>query len=146
MACRLRRRPLPGLSLTHRKAFCTSLGPASKKSDAARLADSDEAFRSSAAGCIRRAGYDVSAAATSVEAEAILRAQTVNLLICDVALPPAGDLHWLATLPALPPTVLIAESPSLKSAVQGLQMQLAAYLVKPVDCDELVRRVALALP
>lgn len=90
----------------------------------------------------------VSAAGTGGEAEAVLDAGGVDLVLLDVGLPDANGLdlcrEWRARHPKLPVVFLTARGSEVDKVV-GLEIGGDDYLVKPISLRELVARIRAVL-
>lgn len=113
------------------------------------VVDDNEAGRYVTSGILRRAGYAVREAATGGEALQIA-VELPDLVVLDVNLPDMGGLEVCARIKGFPVTGgipvlhLSATSVDWKSKVVGLDSGADAYLVNPVEPEELVA-VVMAL-
>ncbi len=112
------------------------------------VVDDEAAQRDILGGFLRKQGYEVREAASGPAALALLRAETVDLLITDVKMPGMSGLDLLrearALNPELPTLVLTAYG-SITDAVMAMRDGAADYLTKPVDLDAVLHRVRKAL-
>ncbi len=85
-------------------------------------------------------GYTVLTAPDAGQAQALLAAQPVDLLLTDLRLPGAGGLELLAAAKhqdaALPVVVMTAHG-SVETAVEAMKAGASDYLLKPFALDEL---------
>ena len=112
------------------------------------LADDEETFRESTADLLRRAGYECDCAPDGSKALDMLRDAEYDLLIADIMMPGNPDLGLVRELPeASPgvPVIIVTGHPSTESAIQSVAMPVVAYLVKPVDMEELLVHVQRAM-
>jgi DNA-binding NarL/FixJ family response regulator len=112
------------------------------------IADDEETFLYSTAELLRRAGYACECAHDAASAAEKLQAGDHDLLIADIKMPGNPDLELIRALPQLArglPVILITGYPTLRSAVQSIQLPVVAYLTKPLDFDELLAQVRSAL-
>jgi len=112
------------------------------------VVDDDAAIRTVVAQALRRAGHQVTTAATLAEMEVHLAAALPDVLITDVMLPDGNGLDRLERLtgehPGLPVIVLSAQN-TLTTAVRSTEAGAYDYLPKPFDLDVLARAVSGAL-
>jgi two-component system NtrC family response regulator len=112
------------------------------------VVDDESAQRDILGGFLRKQGYEVRDAASGPAALALLRAETVGLLITDVKMPGMSGLDLLrearALNPELPVLVLTAYG-SIADAVAAMRDGAADYLTKPVDLDAVLHRVRKVL-
>ena len=109
------------------------------------LVDDDEAFRRSTAEILRDEGYRVETAPGAAEAGALRERQAIDLLLLDLRMPGIGGLQVIEVLRrrgSRVPILMISGYGSVETAVESLRLGADDFLTKPVDPDELVRRVA----
>ena len=112
------------------------------------IADDEQTFRDSAADRLRREGYQCTCAPDAIEAAKLLRRDDYDLLIADIRMPGNADLEFVKALPKIAegmPVILATAYPSQDSAIESIQLPVAAYLVKPIDFDELVAKVKMSI-
>lgn len=112
------------------------------------LADDDPSFREMTRRLLLRHGYDCDTVANAAEVEARLRERSYDLLISDIEMPGNSNLQMIAGLPQLQaglPVILVTGSPSIESAARSVGLAVAAYLIKPVDAQDLLMQVARAI-
>lgn len=108
------------------------------------IADDEETFLSAIIKVFCREGYECNCASDSETATKMLRSDSYDLLIADVKTPGNQQLGFIQQLPSIDegmPVILVTAYPSLASAVMSIQLPVAAYLIKPVDFDELLAQV-----
>jgi DNA-binding response OmpR family regulator len=108
------------------------------------IADDEEAFLRAIVKVLRKEGYDCSCASDSETATKMIRSDSYDLLIADVKIPGNQQLKFIQQLPSIAegmPVILVTAYPSLASAVMSIQLPVAAYLIKPIDFDELLAQV-----
>ncbi len=108
------------------------------------VADDDETFRQSTAELLRREGYRCDCTSGAESALEKLRTTSYDLLIADIKMPGKSGLDLVAELPRIAfdiPAIVVTGYPSLDSAVWSVGMDVAAYLVKPLDFEQLLRHV-----
>jgi len=112
------------------------------------IADDEETFLFSTADLLRREGYHCDCAADAPTAAELLRRGVYDLLIADIKMPGNPKLELIHELPRIVEglrVILVTGYPSLHSAIQSIQLPVAAYLVKPVDFPILLEEVGKAI-
>jgi len=92
--------------------------------------------------------YVCDTAADAMQATALLTAQDYDLLISDLDMPGNKDLRLIRDLPQIAaglPVILLTGFPTVETAMQSLQLPVAAYLTKPCQIEELLHQVELAV-
>jgi len=114
------------------------------------LVDDDRDLLSLLAATLRRRGFEVAVAADAVSAVSVAVKQRPQAVVLDVGLP-GGDgatvmqrLHALPQLAGVPVLFLSGRDPAAYREA-ALKAGAVAYLTKPVDADELVAALRLAL-
>lgn len=105
------------------------------------IADDEETFLLSTADLLRKEGYECDCAIDSQTARQLIGEKQYDLLIADIKMPGNAELEFINELPTLVeglPVVLVTGYPSLKSAIESVRLPVVAYLVKPIDFDELL--------
>jgi len=108
------------------------------------IVDDDDAFRRPTAELLKDEGYRVETAGGAAEAGAFLERQTIDLLLLDLRMPGIGGLQVIEVLRrrgSRVPILMISGYGSVETAVESLRLGADDFLTKPVDPDELVRRV-----
>jgi DNA-binding response OmpR family regulator len=93
-------------------------------------------------------GYQCDTAASGDQVESCLRRQEYDLLIADIDMPGNRELQLVGSLPQLQnglPVILVTGMPSVQSAAQSVGMSVVAYLIKPVQAQELLSHVRKAV-
>lgn len=99
------------------------------------VVDDDSSIRALAAGALRTAGYKVTTAKDGEVALAALRERSVDLIVCDVAMPGMDGRalgQALMNLPGKIPILYISAVEDLPATLPG------AFLRKPFRYEELV--------
>lgn len=131
------------------------------------LVDAEESFVQSTADLLRRQGYqcdcvlDVPTAVQMLRGpqsegfltqdachQGALRRNTYDLLIAGIDMPGNLELELVSVLPDIAegiPVILVADYPSLNSAIQAVELRVQAYLVKPIDFEKLLVDVHIAI-
>ena len=112
------------------------------------VADDEETFLQSTGDLLRREGYDCDCVPDAAAATEKLKDNKYDLLIADIKMPGNPDLELIQDLPNIAdgmPAILVTGYPSQRSAIQSIQLPVAAYLVKPIDFEELLAQVKAAI-
>ncbi len=108
------------------------------------IADDEEIFLLSTADLLRQEGFTVDCAQDAHEAARLLQEFRYDVLISDICMPGNPDLAMLQGL-AEPnaglPVILVTGYPSAHTAIQAINLSVLAYLVKPIDFEDLLQRV-----
>jgi two-component system, NtrC family, response regulator len=94
---------------------------------------------------LKKQGYSVGTAETGQEALEKVDAEKYNLALIDVKLPDTNGTDLLAKIHTIQPNMIeiaITGFPSLDDATKVMDHGAAAYLVKPVKSEELVKIIA----
>ena len=100
---------------------------------------------------LRRAGYTVLEAATGTEGMAIVAANPVDLVLLDVNLPDVSGFDvcsWIKGRPdseAIPVIHASATATEVADRSAGLNQGADAYMVEPIERDELLAQVTALL-
>jgi two-component system nitrogen regulation response regulator GlnG len=109
------------------------------------VVDDDAAIRTVIAQALRRAGHEITTAATLVELDKALALAAPDVLVTDVILPDGDGIDHLTSVvaryPSLPIIILSAQN-TLTTAVRATEAGAYEYLPKPFDLDDLTRAVA----
>ena len=112
------------------------------------VVDDDAAIRTVVSQALRRAGHEVTTAASLAELESALARVVPDVLVSDVVLPDGNGLDHAAVLatthPSLPIIILSARN-TLTTAVRATEVGAFDYLPKPFDLDLLAGAVDAAL-
>jgi CheY-like chemotaxis protein len=112
------------------------------------IADDEETFRNSIADLLRQAGYQCDCAPDAIVAAELLRSAEYDLLIADIKMEGNFELEFIRELPQIAegmPVILVTGYPSLRSAIESIQLPVAAYLVKPFEFKELLVQVQISV-
>ena len=112
------------------------------------IADDEETFLYSTADLLRKEGYQCDCAPDAVAAAERLRADEYDLLIADIKMPGNAELEFVRDVPQMAeglPVILVTGYPSLGSAIQSIRLPVAAYMVKPIEFDELLTQAQSAI-
>lgn len=113
------------------------------------VADDEPAFALPLAELLRREGFAAEAVLDSAAVRLAIGAQGCDVLVTDINMPGNTGLELvreLATGENAIPIILLTGSPTVATAARAVQLGAVAYLLKPIDFDELlalVRRAAI---
>jgi DNA-binding response OmpR family regulator len=108
------------------------------------VVDDDTAILKYATRILQSEGYDVDAAETGFEAIEKSNAHLYNLALLDIKLPDMEGTELLTKMHRTTPSmmkIMVTGFPSLENAVEALNMGADAYLLKPIELDELLKVV-----
>ena len=112
------------------------------------LVDDEEDFLEPTTKRLRRRGFEVKTATRCQEAMAEVAAGWPEVVVLDVMLPDTDGLECLRRIkrasPHLPVVILTAHA-SMQAGVQGIEQGASDYCLKPIELDELVEKVQIAL-
>jgi len=112
------------------------------------VADDEETFREATCRLLQRSGYHCEGARDSEEAIELLHQQRFDLLIADIRMPSNPDLRVVREardLDAEMAVILVTGYPSIETAIRSVELSIMAYLVKPVNWDEVERHAREAV-
>lgn len=112
------------------------------------IADDEDTFLQSTARLLRREGYDCDCAADANEAIEMLSVRRYDLLVSDIRMPGNPDMRLLREVQRNAegmPVILVTGHPSVGTAIESIRLAVAAYLIKPIDFEELHRQIELLL-
>jgi CheY-like chemotaxis protein len=106
--------------------------------------DDEETFLCSTADLLRREGFECDSALDVDAARRLIVSRTYDLVIADIKMPGNADLEFVRQLRQMSdtlPVILVTGHPSVRSAIQSVELPVVAYLVKPFDFAELLAKV-----
>jgi DNA-binding response OmpR family regulator len=112
------------------------------------IADDEEVFRESTAELLRREGYLCDCVPDGSQALDMVRKNPYDLVIADIKMPGNPELQVVRAIPEITeglPVILVTGYPSVCSAIQSIQLPVAAYLVKPFEFSDLRQEVRKAI-
>jgi DNA-binding response OmpR family regulator len=112
------------------------------------IADDDESCLLTTAAFLTNAGYECDCAATGDAALALSKQNKYDLFISDIEMPGNRDLCMIQAMaqsqPGLP-IFLMTGYPTIETAANSVNLSVAAYLLKPLNPDVLLEKVARAV-
>jgi DNA-binding NtrC family response regulator len=112
------------------------------------IADDENTFLTATAQLLRNEGFECDCAKDATEALERLPEKSYDLLIADIKMPGNSKLELIKQLSQVAPAVsiiLVTAYPSQRTAIEAVQLPVAAYLVKPVDFPELLQKTKSAI-
>lgn len=107
------------------------------------LVDDEGRFLETTKKLLARKGYEVLTAASGVEALEKLMKENVHVVILDVKMPGMDGVATLKAIKSRCPLVeviMLTGHATVESAMDGLKLGAADYLMKPADVDELIKK------
>jgi len=109
------------------------------------IIDDDKSILNIFTRILQKQGYNTDTAETGQEAMEKLQDQRYDLALIDIKLPDTNGTDLLAKMHTTHPNMIkiaITGFPSIEDATKVIDRGAAAYLVKPVKSEELVRIIA----
>lgn len=108
------------------------------------IADDEPTFLNATADFLRDEGYECDCAIDAAMAAEKLGENQYDLLISDIRMPGNPELELIDQVQEIArgmPVILVTGYPSVESATSAIELPVAAYLLKPLDFDELLSKV-----
>jgi DNA-binding NtrC family response regulator len=108
------------------------------------IVDDDDTIRSTMKAILEDEGYEVDLAASGKEGIKKSKETSYNIALLDIRLPDMEGVELLKLLkPAVPRTrrIMITGYPSTQNAIEALNKNADAYLIKPVDIEKLLNTI-----
>ncbi|MBL7202657.1 MAG: response regulator [Anaerolineae bacterium] len=112
------------------------------------IVDDDEGSRKSLALILGEKGYDVEMAETGREAIEKNQKRSFDVALLDVRLPDVGGIELLTLLRETHPNtmvIMVTAYASVETTLRALNEGASAYIIKPLDVNEVLARVREAL-
>ncbi|MEJ5376411.1 MAG: response regulator [bacterium] len=113
------------------------------------LVDDEEEFVTTLAERLRLRGMEAKVATSGEEAMRILESVPAHVVVLDVLLPGMGGLEVLRRIRAKHPqiqVILLTGRGSDQEAREGLSLGAMDYLIKPIQLEELIRKIREVAP
>ncbi|MCW4025705.1 MAG: response regulator [Candidatus Bathyarchaeota archaeon] len=110
--------------------------------------DDEETIRKTLSSILLDEGYIVDTAVNGAEALAKSNEISYNLALIDIRLPDMEGTQLLSQLKAAVPKtrkVILTGHPSMSNAIEAVNLNADAYLLKPVNVDDLLSVIAQQL-
>jgi len=112
------------------------------------IADDDALFLQTTTAVLEKAGFLCSGVADAAAAIELVSREQFDLLIADIQMPGNSQLELLQSLQTASfnlPIIVVTGYPSLYTAIQSVQLQIVAYLIKPFDVSQFLLEVQRAI-
>jgi FixJ family two-component response regulator len=112
------------------------------------IVDDDKVFIESTTDLLHREGYACDCVGDITGAARLLGENRHDLLIADIKMPDNSELGLIRNMPGFAegmPVILVTGHPWLESAIESVRLGVKAYLVKPLDFEELLQEVRAAI-
>ena len=93
-------------------------------------------------------GYEVETASTNARARKLLTTRDFSLILSDLRLPDQDGIHllsWLRDLQKATPVIIMTSYAEIRGAVLAMKEGAADYVSKPVQPDELLKKIKEAI-
>lgn len=93
-------------------------------------------------------GYEVETASTNARARKLLTTRDFSLILSDLRLPDQDGIHllsWLRNLQKATPVIIMTSYAEIQGAVLAMKEGAADYVSKPVQPDELLKKIKEAI-
>ena len=108
------------------------------------VVDDDQAIRATVQAILEDEGYTVDVATTGKEAVTKTEEEIYNVALLDIRLPDMEGVELLRLMKDQIPKIrkiMITGYPSIQNAVEAVNKNADAYLIKPVDVEVLLKTV-----
>lgn len=108
------------------------------------IVDDDDTIRSTMKAILEDEGYEVDLAASGKEGVQKAKETSYNIALLDIRLPDMEGVELLKLMkPAVPRTrkIMVTGYPSTQNAIEALNKNADAYLIKPVDIEKLLNTI-----
>ncbi len=112
------------------------------------IADDEETFLEAVADYLSDAGYECDCVRNAPAAAEKLQEKEYDLLISDIKMPGNPKLELISQVQKIArgmPVILVTGYPTVESAANAVRLPVAAYLLKPLDFDELLSEVRMCV-
>ncbi|MCJ7647942.1 MAG: response regulator, partial [Candidatus Lokiarchaeota archaeon] len=109
------------------------------------IVDDDESTCKTLALIFNKKGYNVQTAGTGHEALEIARNKNFNLALLDIKLPDIEGIELLVPLKKMHPdmeTMMMTAYSSLETVVRALNEGASAYIMKPLEIDDILNKIS----
>jgi DNA-binding NtrC family response regulator len=108
------------------------------------IVDDDDTIRSTMKAILEDEGYEVDLAASGKEGVQKANETSYNIALLDIRLPDMEGVELLKLMkPAVPRTrkIMVTGYPSTQNAIEALNKNADASLIKPVDIEKLLKTI-----
>lgn len=112
------------------------------------IVDDDVTFALMLRTWLSKRGFDVQTAASVAAARTVLSRETFSLVLSDMRLPDEDGialLQWMASEGIAAPVIVMTSYAEIQNAVRSMKLGARDYVAKPVNPDELLKKIREAL-
>lgn len=112
------------------------------------LADDEQTFLTATAQLLRNEGFGCDCTETGEEALEKISKSNYDLLIADIKMPGNSNLELVRKVSNIQPAmsiILVTGYPCQQTAIEAIELAVAAYMVKPLDFELLLENVKSAI-
>jgi DNA-binding response OmpR family regulator len=112
------------------------------------IVDDDANCLNATSALLRSRGYQCDVAASGEAAIELLKKTQYDLLLSDIEMPGNSDLRLVQVLPKIQPglpVILMTGYPSVETAVNSVGLAVSAYLIKPLNPEDLLAKINHAI-
>ncbi|KAA3611141.1 MAG: response regulator [Calditrichaeota bacterium] len=112
------------------------------------LVDDEETFLLATADLLKLNGFEIEKAHNAEDALELIISSHFDLIISDIKMPGNIDLNFIRETRKIRKNVsiiLITGYPELRTAIEGIELSVGAYLVKPLEFKDLLFHIKKVL-
>lgn len=112
------------------------------------IVEDDSTFATMLKTWLGKKGYEVETASTNARARKLLTTRDFSLILSDLRLPDQDGIHllsWLRDLQKATPVIIMTSYAEIQGAVLAMKEGAADYVSKPVQPDELLKKIKEAI-
>ena len=112
------------------------------------VVDDDKEFRTYVSEALTRAGYEIEAASSGIEAVEMAADADYDVVLCDLIMPKMSGSDVIVQLRRVSPrskVIMITAFASIENAVDAIKRGAAEYVTKPFKVDDLLMRIKRVL-
>lgn len=112
------------------------------------IVEDDLTFATMLTTWLGKKGYEVETASTNARARKLLTTRDYSLILSDLRLPDQDGIHllsWLRDLQKATPVIIMTSYAEIQGAVLAMKEGAADYVSKPVQPDELLKKIKEAI-
>ena len=97
---------------------------------------------------LAKRGFEVDTASANARARKLLAERTYDLILSDLRLPDQDGIHllaWLRSRPCDTPFIIMTSYAEIRSAVEAMKQGASDYIAKPIQPDELLKKIKEAI-